>query len=366
MMKMDLIQKGNEMIKLWRKNSLGIGTWRIWIENDFLVYAHASVEGGSEIMHRDRVVTNQSGRTLEQQLELELNSRLSRQLDKGYKRSKEEALQSGSTNQLGLANPMLAQPLDKVRVTSLHRTFVQPKYDGHRCLITKQGGEILAYTRKGKGIETIPHILTDIDRWLPDGYTLDGELYIPNTPFQTISSVIKRIQPMNAKLHFHLYDMIQSAPFDERWSEIMQMYLHVNDTRIVLTPTMAVNDWDEVYALFRKFRQNGLEGAMLRRSIRGYEDAKRSDQLVKIKERADMEVTCISIRPSKDGWAILTCKMPNGKIFDLSAPGSIPEKMQPIQQPDKYIGRDVTIEYANLTVDGLPFHAVALRWRDDL
>lgn len=352
-------------VKLYRKTSLGISTWRIWAENAAVYYGHCMVEGGAEQVHQEQVVLNQSGRTMEEQIRLEMRSRISRQLDKGYKPTRAEALK-GSTNQLGLVNPMLAKPIEDVALTDFRNVFVQPKLDGHRCLITKQDGEIIAYTRKGKLIDTIPHILVDIARWLPDGYTLDGELYIHGKKLQEISSLIKRKQQGSADLQYHFYDIVANEPFAERLREMQTMSSHILTLSISLVDTKRVLSMAEVYFWFDQFRSRGLEGAITRVSSRGYEDAKRSAQLLKVKAWQDMEVTVVDIRPSKDGWGICLVKMPDGKTFDISAPGNIAEKTFALINKDKYIGKKLTIDYASLTNDGLPFHASALRWRDDV
>ena len=85
------------MIKLFRKNSVGLGTWRIWADRHdniqcMIHYAHAITESATEIFHSDLVTRNNSGRSIEQQVELEINSRVGRMLDKGYKRDRDEAL----------------------------------------------------------------------------------------------------------------------------------------------------------------------------------------------------------------------------------------------------------------------------------
>jgi DNA ligase-1 len=353
------------MIKLWRKNQYGLGTWRIWADGDMVHYAHAITEGGQEVIHSQKIELNNSGRTLEQQSMLEMKSRISRQMDKGYKATRAEA-EAGATNQLGLRNPMLAQPLEKVKLYGSINGYVQRKYDGHRCLITKTGGEILAYTRRGKVIDSIPHILNDVVKWLPDGYTLDGELYIHGVGLQGISSFIKRVQHGSSRLCYHWYDIVTNDPFGERLREMRDLAGHIGNNCIQPVETLAVERMADVYEYFRQFRSEGYEGAMLRRDLRGYEDSRRSDQLIKVKERADCEVTVLGIRPSKDGWAICQVRTDWDTVFDISAPGSVPEKTRVLHQSDKYLGRRLTIEYAGLTADKIPFHAVAIRWRDDL
>lgn len=352
-------------VKLFRKTSLGISTWRIWAVNATVFYGHCMVEGGAEQIRQEPILLNQSGRTMEEQIHLEMKSRISRQLDKGYKPTRVEALE-GSTNQLGLVNPMLAKTIEDVSLTNFNNVFVQPKLDGHRCLITRQDGEVIAYTRRGKLIDTIPHIINDIAGWLPEGYTLDGELYIHGKKLQEISSLIKRKQPGSAQLQYHFYDIVAGEPFSERLFEMKQLITKVSIPHISLVETRRVQSMSEIHYWFDQFRAQGLEGAMTRVSSRGYEDAKRSAQLIKVKAWYDLEVTVIGIRPSKDGWAICTVKMDNGKIFDISAPGSIPQKTFVLMNKDKFIGKRLTIDYGSLTNDGIPFHASALRWRDDV
>jgi DNA ligase 1 len=368
-------------VKLYRKNALGLGTWRVYHlpitskTQGTVIIAHASVEGGSEITHSDPVHVNQSGRNIQQQIDLEMQARISRQMDKGYKTSREEALK-GSTNQMGLVNPMLAQKITDVRLTQsmLEHAYVQPKFDGHRCLITKLNGDMLAYSRRGKAIETVSHILEDAYKWMQDGDTLDGELYVHGQSLQSISSLIKRDQAGSRALCYHWYDIVDpKRVFHDRWNVVKDLHANSQSPQIKLVPTNRVHKMAEVYTLFGEYRKLGYEGAMLRVSTAGYETAKRSAQLLKVKERHDCEVIVIGMRASSQGWAILRCRMPNqlasefdGPEFDISAPGSVPEKTEVLQNPSKYIGRKLTIEYANLTAEGIPFHAVATRWHEEL
>lgn len=361
-----------EEVRLYRKNQLGIGTWRIRVDEELglLVYSHAIVEGGAEVTHSDAIETNQSGRTWEQQAELEMNSRISRMMDKGYKRTREEALQ-GATNQLGMHNPMLAHPIERVKnaenLVRAYGAYVQRKYDGHRCLITKQGDTVFAYTRKGKPITTINHVLEDVQRWLPDGHTIDGELYTHGTSLQDLSSAIKRQQDSSNQLIFVWYDVMLDQGYDYRWNWMEDHFEQVEAPSIVLAPTYRVSSVQEAYDHFRQFRTQGYEGAMLRLPRTPYQPNVRSSSLLKLKEWQDEEVTVVGVKESKDGWAILVCKRDTGQVFDTSAPGTLDEKAEVLLNfESKYKGRRLTVEYANLTADGLPFHCTALRWHEEL
>jgi DNA ligase-1 len=322
------------------------------------------VEGGAESVHSDKVELNASGRNIQQQVELEMQSRVSRMLDKGYKYSRDEAL-AGATNQLGLLNPMLAQPLDKVTNLSFEVAFVQPKLDGHRCLITNHNGHIIAYSRKGKIIDTVPHIASDF-RWLSPGRTVDGELYIHGESLQSLSSLIKRQQPGSSRLRYHWYDYVAPEGFEVRHRRMWEAANKISMSYVDLVETHQVEDMHKVYSLFRSYRSSGYEGAMLRLPYDGYEDNKRARQLIKVKERKDCEVTVLGAVPSKDGWAVLRVRTDWEAEFDLTAPGSVPEKLYVMENISKYIGERLTIEYAHLTSDGIPFHAVAIRWREDI
>lgn len=354
--------------KLYRKNAVGIGTWRIWVvgmttETAVICYAHAVVANGAEVAHHDTITLNGSGRNIEQQTELEIASRVSRMRDKGYKNTVADAM-LGSTNQLNLLNPMLAQSMSKVKV-AFELAHVQPKFDGHRCLITNHEGNIVPYSRKGKLITTIPHICADF-KWLPEGKTVDGELYIHGRPLQSISSLIKRQQVGSGSLRYHWYDYVSPRLYIDRLASMHKACTSFPMKHVEIAPTYEVRSLEHVSRLFTAFRNDGFEGAMLRLSIEGYQPNSRAAQLLKVKERKDMEVTVLGAKPSKDGWAVLRVRTPTGQEFDTSAPGDLAEKARILQTIDQYVGRKLTIEYAMLTEDGVPFHAVATRWHEEV
>lgn len=353
------------MPTLFRKNANGvIGTWRIWRELNMVRLAYALVEGGQEVFHNEEVQVNQSGRTLDEQIELRIRSRISRMLDKGYKRTREEAL-AGQTNQLGLTRPMLAQKLAQVKRVKFDGAVLQKKLDGHRCLITKQDGDILAYSRQGKLIETIPQVTEFLKRRIPEGTTIDGELYLHGYPLQTLASWIKRKQKDSERLWFVCYDIVSDDPYIDRHQELSEI-VTLDHSHAKVLGIRPYYDDDSMWSFFHEVRMQGFEGLMLRTMYRGYESGKRSDSLIKVKQFDDAEFLVIDIKASVDGWAICVCKTAEGNTFGVSAPGAISEKRYVLENMNKFIGRYLTVEYSQITADGIPFHPTATRWREDV
>jgi len=331
--------------------------WHIAADATGYVITHGLLHGEKQ-SKRTNVLSGKSTRTIREQIELEVNSKVNRQIDKGYSRSMSEA-QKGTTNALGLLKPMLAQTFEKVKNVNEKEGHVQRKYDGHRCLITRQQGEVMAYSRNGKPITSIQHILDDID--IAEGETLDGELYHHGTPLQTISSWVRKAQESSKLLKYYNYDIIASVDFAERL-ELMRGKAH--GSNVVIAETWLASDVHSLYGLLELVREQGYEGLILRQPNYSYEDGKRSKGLLKIKAWFDDEFKIIGISESKDGWAILDVITHDGKEFSVTAPGTVQEKEDILDNADDYLGKYVQIQYSGLTKAGVPFHPVATFFRN--
>lgn len=314
--------------------------------------------GGSLIEKKVQVTTNQSGRSIREQMLLEIKSRISKQKAKGYRDTIQEARANPNLNELNLPRPMLAQPLDKVGVPNevLERMWRQYKYDGHRMLVTNNGGELIAYSRNGKIINTVNHILQGID--IPEGVTLDGELYCHGQSLQTIASWVKRFQENTLSLLYMVYDQILPVGFETRRQLLLNYDLGKK--------TIMVATWKDTAPISQDLQsaiKSGYEGIMLRHPDMPYNSGARCKSLIKVKQLMDAEFEVVDIKPSSDGWAILVCTY-DGKQFDLSAPGTIAEKTEVLQNKHAYIGKKVNAQFFSFTDKGLPFHAAARYWRD--
>jgi hypothetical protein len=177
---------------------------------------------------------------------------------------------------------------------------------------------------------------------------------------------------MTSRIKYHIYDKISDDAYPLRYRALLEavpatdgLPFGVVPTNLLECPTSPPAPIaDLVRARLREARAEGMEGIMIRHTSSGYEDGKRSKALLKVKVWIDDEYQIIGISESKDGWAILECKLPTGGSFSVSAPGSIMEKKGVLAQKESFIGRWVTVQYAELTKDGIPFHPVATMYRN--
>lgn len=316
-------------------------------------------EGGSRQHKLIRVKVNKSSRNLREQITLEADSRIKKQKDKGYCESVIVARNSIGLNASKMLKPMLAHKLIDKPYVDYKKCFVQYKYNGHRCLITSTEDGLVAYSRNGKPITTIDHILSNLN--LEVGRTLDGELYIHGTQLQDTGSLIRKQQPGNEKLNFVCYDTMINLPYEKRLDVLCSLSLPNN---VFIAPTIFGSKLSSLSDRLHEAIELGYEGLILRTNDAGYESGKRSSSLIKVKQFQDAEFIVTNIHASSDDWGILECINPlTGATFRVSAPGTIDEKKEILTNKMKYIGKFINVEYFDLTNDGKPFHPVAKYFR---
>lgn len=355
-------------VTLYRKNALGVGMWSIWAEENIITIAHSSTIDGAKVFHKETVKEGKQSRTLSEQVQHRIASRVSKQRDKGYTDSIEEA-STQLLNQLGLAVPMLAQTFDETKHDISKGVHIQRKLNGLRCLATKVNGKIIMYSRRGKLFEHLHEIAKSLEDLIPEGETFDGELYVHGTSLQTIQSWAKRRQSSTLHLSYYVYDCMDDADYPARLSFIQSCFNAacengLDHPKVGILPTKLISSLGELFESMRKARAARFEGIMVRFPDFGYEDGKRSKSLLKLKDVMSDEAICINIRLSEKGNPVLDLDW-NDKRFSASPPGGDSERLKSFRQKEKYIGQRVTIEYREITDDGVPFHAVATAWRID-
>ena len=331
---------------------------------------------GAVTSNSEIVSENNSGRSLADQAVLMLKARAKRKAQRGYKTTFEEALNSKhQTFDDGILAPMLAQRLEKSRhKNGVHHSvkmFEQPKLDGHRCQIVKTtDGEMKATSRLGTPITTIDHLLEKLKPSMPDDLPIDGELYVHGWKVQHVASAVKRLQEDTQKVTFQAYDVYDmDQSFGLRFDTLMGIMrpAHLSDNRLNVVFTGQIYGIDDAWERFQAYRALGYEGAMLRiDNGAGYEPGIRSSNLLKLKAQEDGEFRIKNIELSKRDVPVMTLVTDTGKQFQCTAPGSYEEKMSIYNNRHVHIDKMVTCEWASLTDEGVPFHCVAIRIREDI
>jgi len=343
-----------DKVTLFKQGVRHMQVWAIEVEGDALIIQYG-VEGGATQEQIEHIEGGKGGRTLWQQINSRFKSRVNKQKLQGYKPSREEALK-GPSNAMGLPQPMLAQVYSKVKA-DISNAFIQYKYDGNRCLITRRDNELIAYSRRGKVIDTIDHILESVD--LEEGQTIDGELYSHGATLQEIVSWVRKAQPGTKKIKFHAYDLISIMKYEDRWAALEGMKW---GEFAEVIPTWHMSKVNSLDKKFEEARDEGYEGLILRVGDSGYEVNKRSKSLLKVKQFFDAEFQCISMHLSKAGVPMAKCSCQGG-TFDVVLPGTYEEKGEQFINLSHYINQLLTVEFSGYTKDQIPFQPIAKTWR---
>jgi DNA ligase 1 len=231
--------------------------------------------------------------------------------------------------------------------------FVQPKFDGHRCLAfcTEHGINLLS--RKAVGITSCPHIVDSLARVMQPGETFDGELYIHNLALNKIASRITKQQEGSQDLRYMVYDMLDpGSSFSTRILTVEKKIEKIRGEAVDLSRTQTVTDLDDAMEFQREAIENGYEGAMLRWGKTGYQPGKRSVNLLKMKTFVDGEFTIIDSKTGRgafEGMAVFICVTEDGHPFDVTAPGTHEEKQKAWANRDSYLGKRLTVKYQKFT-----------------
>eukprot|EP01008_Symbiontida_sp_HLA12_P000203 NODE_11_length_2584_cov_2.919951_g10_i0.p1 GENE.NODE_11_length_2584_cov_2.919951_g10_i0~~NODE_11_length_2584_cov_2.919951_g10_i0.p1 ORF type:complete len:390 (+),score=76.11 NODE_11_length_2584_cov_2.919951_g10_i0:245-1414(+) len=384
---MTTLVNASEQTTLYKSHANSVGYWTIhaeWPEGGdeaYLVISHAKTLDGKATGSRVPVKGKNIGRANEttpyEQAELEMASRIRKQVDKGYTAEMPEA-GAQATNALGLAKPMLATVWSKVKPESIDwdNCFGQYKLDGHRAMYEDE----VLYSRQGKEIK-LPHIKEPLaalkEYW---GYTLplDGELYCHGIPLQQIGSLVKRPREESTQLVYHVYDCVVDAPYERRLN-YLQEYLSpvgIDGSSIRLLNTVRISSVAEAQQLQAEAIADGYEGAILRHGTYGYEDDKRSRNLLKLKDYQDAEFKIIGVTKAtpryleaEDRWlevAVWQLITEDGGEFEATAPGSMFEKDRWWREGPNVIGKKATIKFFGWSDIGIPLQPIALRLREDI
>lgn len=283
--------------------------------------------------------------------------------------------------------PMLAQEY-KGR-PSFKGYALQPKLDGIRCILSKDG----LLSRKNLLLTSCPHIELFL-RAIPDGIKLDGELFIPGSPFPVIEGYVMRSKPdlrACTEIEYHIFDIIDTeAPFEARIEEanrivgiLEEAYIRFRAydhpyqkipyfgkkfpfklvQTIILPDPNDVTD-DVIDHNFKHFLSQRYEGMMIRDLHAPYEINKRSKSLLKMKHFVDSEFEIIDVVAGSEKQGIFVCRTSNGDSFTCSFRGTKGKRQNILRYKENYIGKFLKVEFEGFFPTGLPRCPVGVHYFD--
>jgi ATP-dependent DNA ligase len=207
--------------------------------------------------------------------------------------------------------PMLARRVGEL--PSGETWIFEPKWDGFRALVFRDGDEILLQSRDGKSLNRyFPELLEPLKAHLPVRCVLDGEIVLANKGSLDFELLQLRIHPAASRVRMLaqqtpasivFFDVLcegdrdlRGVPFQARRRELESM-LSAAAPPIHLTP--ATTDIHVAADWFRRFEGAGLDGVLAKPVAGIYEPNKRV--MFKVKHERECDCVVAGFRWHKKG-----------------------------------------------------------------
>src|SRR5215475_12023262 len=224
---------------------------------------------------------------------------------------------------------MLAKRVDELPTEG--DWIFEPKWDGFRALVFRDGDEILIQSRDEKPLNRyFPELLEPLRSALPSRSVLDGEIVIVRNNSLDFDALQLRLHPAASRVNllaqktpssFVFFDLLcrgdrdlRTEPFQTRRRELESLISTVPPP-IHLTPATSersiASDW------FRRFEGAGLDGVMAKPTAGTYEPNKRV--MFKVKHERDCDCVVAGFRWYKKGDRTLVGSLLLGLYDDAGA-----------------------------------------------
>ena len=205
---------------------------------------------------------------------------------------------------------MLAKRVDEL--PSAGKWIFEPKWDGFRALIFRDGDEVLIQSRDEKPLNRyFPELLEPIQSQLPARSVLDGEIVIAKAGALDFEALQLRIHPAASRVNMLaretpasivLFDFLAEGTEDLRDTPFQQRRLRLESVLSSAVPpihlTPATTDPGVAADWFRRFEGAGLDGVMAKAVSGHYESNKRV--MLKVKHERDCDCVVAGFRWHKN------------------------------------------------------------------
>jgi ATP-dependent DNA ligase len=211
--------------------------------------------------------------------------------------------------------PMLAKSQPSIPPGMVY----EPKWDGFRCIVFRDGDEIELGSRNEKPLTRyFPEVVEAVRASLPTRCVLDGEIVIMSGNSLDFEALLQRIHPAASRVQklsietpatFVAFDLLAlgdeslvDEPFSRR-RELLEGVLASAQSSVLLTP--ATDSLDLANRWFEVFEGAGLDGVVAKSPSQAYKQDQRTMVKVKHERTADCVVAGFRWhRASAEGTAV--------------------------------------------------------------
>jgi ATP-dependent DNA ligase len=206
--------------------------------------------------------------------------------------------------------PMLAKPVADIPAGQLY----EPKWDGFRSIIFRDGAEVEIGSRNEKPMTRyFPEVVEAVLANFPARAVIDGEIIVADTGRNTLDfeALQQRIHPAASRVKllseqtpagFVAFDLLAlgdedltTLPFAERRARLVEC---LADAKPPVYVTPATDDLETARRWFGQFEGAGLDGLIAKGKELGYEPDKRVMTKIKHKRTADCVIAGYRVHKS--------------------------------------------------------------------
>ncbi|WP_283132784.1 ATP-dependent DNA ligase [Rhizohabitans arisaemae] len=208
--------------------------------------------------------------------------------------------------------PMLAKAV-KVLPEQSGDLCYEPKWDGFRCIVFRDGDEVYLGSRNERPFTRyFPELVEAVRAELPERCVVDGEIVVRNGPVLDFDALQQRIHPAASRVAmlaghtpamFVAFDLLavghenlMGAPFAERRRRLVEA-LRGAGRSVHATPL--TRSYEQARAWYEDFEGAGLDGVVVKPGDLPYLPDKRA--MVKVKHERTADVVVAGYREHKSG-----------------------------------------------------------------
>ncbi|MEO8329626.1 MAG: ATP-dependent DNA ligase, partial [Candidatus Nanopelagicales bacterium] len=202
----------------------------------------------------------------------------------------------------------------------------EPKWDGFRCMIFKDGDDVQLAGRSESITRYFPEIVEAARRLLPDRVAFDGELVVATSDRLDFDALQQRIHPADSRVQmlsketpasYVAFDLLAvddesllDQPFGERRERLTSI---LGSVKPPFYATSVTTDLDTARQWFSIFEGAGLDGVVAKPLAAVYQPGKRALFKIKHERTADCVLAGYRIHKSGDAVGSLLLGLYDGK-----------------------------------------------------